>query len=250
MRILVTDDDPDVVAFISAALQREGHAVDTAASGQDALWAASEAPYDAIVLDINIPLPDGVEVCAQLRAKQNWTPILLLTGRGDISDRVRGLDAGADDYLVKPFAVAELRARLRALVRRGAPARPAQLCADGVVVDPAAQRVLRDGKEVHLTAREYTLLEVLVRNADTVVTRDDIVAKLWDFAAEVGSNVVDVTVRRLREKIDRPFGAASIATVRGTGYMFRSTASRRDSDSRLPALPSADPAADVVPPVR
>jgi two-component system OmpR family response regulator len=222
MRILVVDDDPDVVAFVSAALQREGHAVDRAATGQDALWLAREAPYDAIVLDINIPSPDGVEVCAQLRAQQNWTPILLLTGRADISDRVRGLDAGADDYLVKPFAVAELRARLRALVRRGAPARPALLRAGDVVVDPAAQRVLRDGQEVHLTAREYTLLEMLVRNADTVVTRDDIVAKLWDFAAEVGSNVVDVTVRRLREKIDRPFGVASIVTSRGTGYMFRS----------------------------
>ena len=132
-------------------------------TGQDALWLAGEAPYDVIVLDINIPSPDGVEVCAQLRAQQNWTPILLLTGRGDVSDRVRGLDAGADDYLVKPFAVAELRARLRALVRRGAPARPALLCAGDVVVDPAAQRVLRDGQEVCLTAREYTLLEMLVR---------------------------------------------------------------------------------------
>jgi two-component system, OmpR family, response regulator len=222
VRILVVDDDPDVVGFVSTALQREGHAVDTAATGQDALWLAREAPYDAIVLDINIPSPNGVEVCAQLRAERNWTPILLLTGRGDVSDRVRGLDAGADDYLVKPFAVAELRARLRAIVRRGAPARPALLVAGDVVVDPAAQRVLRDGTEVRLTAREYALLEVLVRNADIVVTRDDIVAKLWDFAAEVESNVVDVTMRRLREKIDRPFGAASIVTVRGTGYMFRS----------------------------
>ncbi|MBV9098808.1 MAG: response regulator transcription factor [Frankiaceae bacterium] len=222
MRILVIDDDPDVVAFVSAALQREGHAIDSAATGQDALWLAGEAPYDAIVLDINIPSPDGVEVCARLRAQQNWTPILLLTGRSDVSDRVRGLDAGADDYLVKPFAVAELRARLRALVRRGAPARPALLRAGDVVVDPAAKRVERSGKEVHLTAREYTLLEMLVRNADTVVTRDDIVGKLWDFAADVSPNVVDVTVRRLREKIDRPFGAESIATVRGTGYVFRS----------------------------
>jgi len=222
VRILVIDDDPDVVAFVSAALQREGHAIDSAATGQDALWLAGEAPYDAIVLDINIPSPDGVEVCARLRAQQNWTPILLLTGRSDVSDRVRGLDAGADDYLVKPFAVAELRARLRALVRRGAPARPALLRAGDVVVDPAAKRVERSGKEVHLTAREYTLLEMLVRNADTVVTRDDIVGKLWDFAADVSPNVVDVTVRRLREKIDRPFGAESIATVRGTGYVFRS----------------------------
>ncbi|MBV9485369.1 MAG: response regulator transcription factor [Frankiaceae bacterium] len=222
MRILIVDDDPDVVAFVSAALQREGHAVDTAATGDDALWLAREAPFDAIVLDINIPSLDGVEVCTQLREQQNWTPILLLTGRAEVSDRVRGLDAGADDYLVKPFAVAELRARLRALVRRGAPARPALLCAGDVVIDPAAHRVQRCGQEVHLTAREYTLLEVLVRNADAVVTRDDIVAKLWDFAAEVGSNVVDVTVRRLREKIDRPFGAASIATVRGSGYIFRS----------------------------
>jgi two-component system OmpR family response regulator len=222
VRILVVDDDPDVIDFVSAALQRDGHAVDTAATGKDALWIAGEVPYDTIVLDINIPLPDGVEVCARLRGRQIWTPILLLTGRGDVSDRVRGLDAGADDYLLKPFAVAELRARLRALVRRGAPARPALLVAGGVVVDPAAQHVLRDGQEVRLTVREYALLELLVRNADAVVTRDDIVAKLWDFAAEVGPNVVDVTVRRLREKIDRPFGSESVVTVRGSGYMFRS----------------------------
>ena len=222
MRILVVDDDLSISGLLSTALQREGHAVDTAATGEDALWLACEAPYDAIVLDINIPSPDGVEVCAQLRAKENWTPILLLTGRGDVTDRVRGLDAGADDYLLKPFAVAEVRARLRALVRRGAPARPALLVAGNVVVDPASRHVLRDGQEVRLTAREYALLEVLVRNADSVVTRDDIVAKLWDFAAEVGSNVIDVTVRRLRDKIDRPFGTSSLVTVRGTGYMFRS----------------------------
>lgn len=224
MRVLVVDDDPDVVGLVSAALQREGHAVDAASNGEDALWLAREAPYDAIVLDVNMPSPDGVETCAQLRAQQIWTPVLLLTGRGEVSDRVRGLDAGADDYLVKPFAVAELRARLRALVRRGAQPRPARLVAGDVVVDPAAQRVLRDGREVRLTAREYALLEVLVRNADAVVTREDIVAKLWDFAADVGSNVVDVTVRRLRDKIDRPFGRSSIVTVRGTGYMFRSQA--------------------------
>lgn len=222
MRILVADDDPDVVQLIAAVFNRLGHAVDAAATGDEALWLAREAPYDAIVLDINMPPPDGVEVTSRLRAEGNWTPVLLLTARGDIGDRVRGLDAGADDYMPKPFAIAELRARLRALVRRGAPERPAVVSAAGVAIDPAAHRATRDGIDLQLTRREYALLDLLVRNADAVVERGEIVEKLWDFAAEVGSNVVDVTVRRLREKVDRPFGSDSIKTVRGVGYMFAS----------------------------
>jgi two-component system, OmpR family, response regulator len=221
MRILVVDDDPDLVRLITRLLERLGHAVDTAGNGDDALWLASEAPYDVIVLDINMPAPDGVEVTRRLRATDNWTPILLLTARGDVDDRVRGLDAGADDYMAKPFAVAELRARLRALNRRGAPARPPQVSVSGLELDPASRSVTREGTDLRLTRREYALLELLVRNAGTVVTRDQIVAKIWDFASEVGSNVVDVTVRRLRGKVDRPFGTHSIVTVRGVGYMLR-----------------------------
>ncbi len=220
MRILVADDDPGVVGLVQAALQRDGHAVDVVGSGADALWLASEAPYDALVLDVNMPAPSGIAACRMLRADENWTPVLLLTAEDEVSTRVDGLDAGADDYLVKPFAVTELRARLRAITRRGARERPAVITAGDVVVDPAARTVTRQGVAVPVTAREYALLELLVRNAGTVVTRDDIVGNLWDFAADVGSNVVDVTVRRLREKVDRPFGQTSIRTVRGFGYSF------------------------------
>jgi two-component system, OmpR family, response regulator len=224
MRVLVVDDDPDLIRLMTTALQREGHAVDPARSGREAIWMAREAPYDVIVLDINMPPPDGVAVVRTLRQQENWTPILLLTGRGDVDDRVRGLDAGADDYLLKPFAIVELRARLRALVRRGQPARPTVLEVRDVVIDPAARTVTRGGVDIVLTRREYALLELLARNAGSVVSRDDITAKLWDFASEVGSNVVDVTVRRLREKIDRPFGTDDVLTVRGVGYMLRDDA--------------------------
>ena len=224
MRVLVVDDDPDLLRVMSAALNREGHAVDIAHDGAEALWMAREAPYDVIVLDINLPAPDGVEVVRTLREDDNWTPILLLTGRGDVSDRVRGLDAGADDYMLKPFAIAELRARLRALVRRGQPARPSLLTVGDIVIDPAARTVFKGVIEIVLTRREFALLELLARHVDEVVTREDITAKLWDFAAEVGSNVVDVTVRRLRDKIDRPFGTDHVTTARGVGYMLRAEA--------------------------
>lgn len=221
MHVLVGDDDPELLRLMSSALQREGHAVDTAASGQDALWLAAEVPYDVLVLDINMPPPDGVEVVRRLRQQENWTPVLLLTGRGEVADRVRGLDAGADDYLLKPFAVEELRARLRALVRRGSPARPTVLHVGGLTIDPAARSVTRNGVTILLTRREYALLELLARNAGQVVSRPDITAKLWDFASDVGSNVVDVTLRRLREKVDKPFGTEDLVTVRGVGYMLR-----------------------------
>jgi two-component system, OmpR family, response regulator len=221
LRVLLVDDDPDLVKLMASALRREGYTVDTALNGRQALWLAGEAPYDAIVLDIGMPPPDGIEVLRQLRHGENWIPVLLVTGRDDVDDRVRGLDAGADDYLVKPFALAELSARLRALARRGQPPRPAVLAAGGVVLDPASRTVTMDATEVELTRREYALLELLVRNAGSVVSRDDITAKLWDFASDVTSNVVDVTVRRLREKIDRPFGSNQIESIRGVGYIFR-----------------------------
>jgi two-component system OmpR family response regulator len=220
MRVLVADDDPGVVRLLTAALDRERHVVDIAATGVDALWHAQEIDYDAIILDVNLPPPDGLEICRRLRAQEVWTPILVLTGMSGTGDRVTGLDAGADDYLVKPFAVAELHARLRAITRRGTPRRPTVLTAGDLVIDPAARSVCRQGHPVPLTPREYALVELLVRRQGTVVTRDEILTKLWDFAFEPGSNVVDVTVRRLRQKLDHPFNTSTIAAVRGVGYIF------------------------------
>ncbi len=220
MRILVTDDDPGVLSLVARALRKEGHVVDPVATGTEALWHAAENAYDAVVLDVGMPPPDGIEVVRRLRAAHVWTPILLLTAHGTTDDRVRGLDAGADDYLTKPFAVEELRARLRAIVRRGAQPRPAVLAVGDLVVDPASRTAARQGDPLPLTPREYELLELLARHAGTVVSRSEIRDALWDFAFEPESNVVEVTVRRLRDKVDRPYGGHSIRTVRGAGYLL------------------------------
>jgi two-component system, OmpR family, response regulator len=220
MRVLVADDDPGILKVVGTALGRAGHVVDTCLTGTDALWHATEGDYDVILLDVDIPSPNGFEVCRQLREREVWTPVLLLTGRLDTEDRVFGLDVGADDYLVKPFALDELQARMRALVRRGASPRPSVVVAGDVELDPATHVVRRGGEPINLTPREFDLLELLIRREGAVVTRDEIVTKLWDFASESGSNVVDVTVRRLRQKVDAPFGRASIESVRGVGYRF------------------------------
>jgi len=222
--VLVVEDEAKMATLVRRALEREGYAVDGADNGADGLWLASENAYDAIVLDVMIPPPDGFEVCRQLRRQGRWAPVLLLTARDGVDDRVTGLDAGADDYLAKPFSFAELAARLRALTRRGAVPRPVELHAGDLALDPATHRVTRAGTEVELSPKEFALLELFMRRPGEVLTRTDILEHTWDFAYDGTSNVVDVYVRYLREKIDRPFERDSIETVRGVGYRLRSDA--------------------------
>jgi two-component system OmpR family response regulator len=221
VRVLVVEDDVKMASVLKRGLEREGYAIDVAGSGEQALWAGREFPYDAVVLDAMIPAPDGFEVCRRWRQGGRWMPVLVLTARDAVEDRVRGLDAGADDYLTKPFALAELFARLRALLRRGTAERPAVLQAGDLALDPAARRVTRGEAEVALSAKEFALLELLLRHAGDVMTRTEILDHVWDFAYDGTSNVVDVYVRYLREKVDRPFGRHAIETVRGAGYRLR-----------------------------
>lgn len=222
MHLLVVDDEPKVVGLLKRALERDGHTLEVATTGEDALFAAREANYDALILDVMIPAPDGLEVCRTLRKDGDWTPVLLLTGRGAIEDRVTGLDAGADDYLPKPFSLTELSARLRAITRRSEHSEAEVLQVGDILLDPAGHRVTRDGTSVDLTPKEFALLELFMRRRGEVLSRSAILDHVWDFAYEGGSNVVDVYVRYLRDKVDRPFGERSIETVRGVGYRFRS----------------------------
>jgi two-component system OmpR family response regulator len=222
MRVLVVEDEVKMASLVKRALEREGYAVDVAGTGTDGLWLASENDYDAVVLDVMIPPPNGFEVCRELRIRGRWAPVLLLTARDSVDDRVTGLDAGADDYLAKPFSFAELAARLRALTRRGAVPRPSVLGVGDLELDPATHRVLRGGVDIDLSPKEFALLELFLRHPDEVLTRTAILEHAWDFAYDGTSNVVDVYVRYLREKIDRPFGRQTIETVRGVGYRLRS----------------------------
>jgi two-component system, OmpR family, response regulator len=221
MRVLVVEDDVPLAAAIRRALRAEGVAADVAINGEDALWMAGATDFDGIVLDVMLPGIDGFETCRRLREAGVWAPILMLTARDAVEDRVRGLDQGADDYLVKPFSVAELLARLRALARRGHPERPAELEAGGLRLDPATRRVWRDDTEIQLSPKEFSLLETFMRRPDEVLSAYQLLEHAWDFGYENRSNVVQVYVRYLREKIDRPFGAESIETIRGAGYRLR-----------------------------
>jgi two-component system OmpR family response regulator len=214
MRILVVEDDAKLGPLLLRGLSDHGNAADLTPRGEDALWMAQAHAYDAIVLDLMLPGLDGFETCEQLRGNGVWTPVLMLTARDAIEDRVRGLDAGADDYLTKPFSVAELRARLRALVRRGAAERPAVLEVGELRFDPATRQVWREGVEITLAAKELALLELFMRRAGQVVSRYDLLEHAWDMAYENRSNVVTVHIRRLRQKI----GHDAIETVRGAGY--------------------------------
>jgi two-component system, OmpR family, response regulator len=221
MRLLVVEDDVKMAALVRRGLTEEGAAVDVARSGEDALWMAPAAAYDAIVLDVMLPGLDGFETCRRLREARVWSPVLMLTARGEVEDRVAGLDGGADDYLTKPFSFAELLARMRALTRRGLAERPTVLEVGSLRLDPATRQVWRKGVQVALSAKEFALLETFMRRPGQVLTRLDLIDHAWDYAYENRSNVVDVYVRYLRSKIDRPFGLASIETVRGAGYRLR-----------------------------
>ncbi|HEX9994090.1 MAG TPA: response regulator transcription factor [Acidimicrobiales bacterium] len=218
MRLLVVEDEPKMADLLRRALGREGYAVDVAATGEEAIWLGTEHDYDAIVLDVMIPPPDGFEVCRRLRAAERWAPVLLLTARDAVPDRVTGLDAGADDYLPKPFAIPELYARLRALTRRRPQERPTVLRSGDLELDPATHAVTRAGVPIELSPKEFALLELFLRHPGEVLTRQQILDHVWDFAYDGTSNVVDVYVRYLRDKVDRPFGRTTIETVRGRGY--------------------------------
>jgi two-component system, OmpR family, response regulator len=221
MRVLVVEDDPKMAGLLRRGLVEEGHAADVAGTGDEAIWMAQAVEYDAIVLDVMLPGRDGFEVCRQLRRDGVWSPVLMLTARDAVEDRVAGLDAGADDYLRKPFSFSELLARLRALVRRGATERPTVVEVGDLRLDPAARRVWRGDTEIQLSTKEFALLEAFARRPDEVLSRDRLLEHAWDFAYEARSNVVDVYVRYLREKIDRPFGRSTLETVRGMGYRLR-----------------------------
>jgi two-component system, OmpR family, response regulator len=221
MRALVVEDEVKMAALIRRGLVEEGYAADVARTGEEALWMARATPYDAIVLDVMLPGRNGLEVCRSLRDSGVWSPILMLTARDGVQDKVSGLDSGADDYLSKPFSFAELLARLRALTRRGPSERPAVLEVGTLRLDPATRQAWRGEAEVDLSAKEFALLETFMRNAGDVLTRLDLLEHAWDYGYENRSNVVDVYVRYLRAKIDRPFAVDSIETVRGVGYRLR-----------------------------
>jgi len=221
MRVLVVEDETRMSRLLKRGLEEEGHAVDLAADGPEGLWLATENPYSAIVLDVMLPGFDGFELCRRLRAAGVWAPVLMLTARDGVDDRVRGLDAGADDYLVKPFSLLELAARLRALARRDDRARPAVLREGDLKLDPASKRAWRGGAELRLSPKEFSLLELFLRHPGAVLTRSQILDAAWDFAYDGTSNVVDQYVTYLRKKIDVPFGRHDLETVRGMGYRLR-----------------------------
>jgi two-component system OmpR family response regulator len=221
MRILVVEDEVKMARLIRRGLREEGMSVDVTERGEDALWMAGSTEYDAIVLDVMLPGIDGFETCRRLRDDGVWSPVLLLTARDAVEDRVAGLDGGADDYLTKPFSLAELLARLRALARRGPVERPVVLEVGDLRLDPASHQVWRGETEISLSAKEFSLLEAFMRRPGELLSRFQLLEHAWDYEYENRSNVVDVYVRYLREKIDRPFGADSIETVRGAGYRLR-----------------------------
>jgi two-component system, OmpR family, response regulator len=221
MRVLIAEDEPKMAGLIHRGLEREGMAADVAADGEEALARAQATEYDAIVLDVMLPKMDGFEVCGRLREAGIWSPVLMLTARDAVRDRVAGLDRGADDYLTKPFSYAELLARLRALARRGAVERPTALSVGSLRLDPATRRAWRGGEEIDLSAKEFAVLETFMRRPGEVLSRFRLLEHAWDYEYDNRSNVVDAYVRLLRRKIDKPFGVVSIETVRGSGYRLR-----------------------------
>jgi two-component system OmpR family response regulator len=226
MRVLIVEDRVKLADLLRRALRGEGLAADVALRGEDALWMAGATRYDAIVLDVMLPGIDGIETCRRLRADGVWTPVVMLTARGQLADRVAGLDGGADDYLTKPFELAELMARLRALMRREPVPRPTVLEVGGLRLDPATRQVWRDGQAIELPAKCFSLLEVLMRHPGVARSRFDLLEGAWEGDYENRSNVVDQHIRALRDRIDRPFGLTSIETIRGIGYRLREDGGR------------------------
>ncbi len=222
MRLLIVEDEPKMARVLRRGLEEEGYAIDVSADGVDALHMATENEYDAVILDVMLPELDGVEVCRQMRERGRWAPVLMLTAKDAITDRVRGLDSGADDYLTKPFSFDELLARLRSLVRRGVRERPTVIRVGPLTMDPARRRVRHSGTDVQLSAKEYALLEYFMRHPGEVLSRTRILDHVWDYNYDGGSNVVDVYVRYLRKKIDEPFGTSLLRTIRGAGYVLDS----------------------------
>jgi len=230
VRVLVVEDDVRMAAMLQRGLAEDGYSVDVTRDGVEAVWQGTEIDYDVIVLDVMLPGLDGFGVCKQLRESGRWAPVLMLTARDGVADRIAGLDSGADDYLTKPFSFGELSARVRALLRRGAPERPAELRAGDLRLDPATRAAWRGDVELDLSAKEFALLELFLRQAGVVLTRTAILEHVWDLAYEGMSNVVDQYVGYLRRKVDRPFGVEQLETVRGAGYRLR----------REPVVVSAD----------
>jgi two-component system OmpR family response regulator len=235
MRVLIVEDELPMASAIRRGLRDVGMLADVAIKGEDALWMAGATDYDAIVLDVMLPDMDGFAICRGLRRDGVHAPVIMLTARDAIDDRVTGLNTGADDYLTKPFSFAELVARLQALARRGPIEQAPVLRAGDLRFDPAARRVWRGETEVHLSAKELALLETFMRRPDSILDRYQLLEHAWDGEYEHRSNVIDVYIRYLREKIDRPFGLDSIETVRGMGYRFRSDGGRRAVADRRPA---------------
>jgi two-component system OmpR family response regulator len=221
MRVLVAEDDVRMAAALTRGLRGEGMAVDVASTGADALDQVTCTEYDVVVLDVMLPDGDGFETCRRMRADGRWVPVIMLTARAAVEDRVKGLDSGADDYLTKPFSLAELLARIRALVRRGPVERPTELAVGSLRLDPGSREVHRGDVRVDLSAREFALLETFMRRPGQVLSQSQLLEAAWDLGYEQKSNVVEVYVRYLRQKIDRPFGLTSLETVRGTGYRLR-----------------------------
>jgi DNA-binding response OmpR family regulator len=221
MRVLVVEDEKKTASFVRKALQAENFAVDWVTNGVEALLAAAGTPFDVIVLDIMLPGRDGLSVLRQLRERKNFTPVLLLSARGEVNERVEGLNAGADDYLPKPFELAELVARVRALTRRGGENKSSVLCVADLRLDTVTRKARRRGTEIELTVREYRLLEFLMRSAGRLCGRMMILEKVWDYDFDPGTNLVDVYIRRLREKIDADFEPKLLHTVRGAGYVMK-----------------------------
>jgi DNA-binding response OmpR family regulator len=224
MRVLVVEDEKKTAAFVRKALQAEGFAVDVCHNGEEAWSAARLTPFDAIVLDIMLPGRDGLSLLRLLRERKNTTPVLLLSARGEVNERVEGLNAGADDYLAKPFVIAELVARVRALGRRGGDSRSVILRVGDLSLDTISHQAERNGAKIELTAREYRLLEFLMRSAGRICGRMAILERVWDYNFDPGSNLVDVNVMRLREKIDQNFEPKLLHTVRRLGYVIKAPA--------------------------
>jgi two-component system OmpR family response regulator len=221
MKVLIVEDELKMASLLLRGFRKNGDAADVARTGEDALWMSNAADYDAIVLDVMLPRMDGFETLRALREQGRWTPVLMLTARDAVEDRIAGLDVGADDYLTKPFSFAELLARLRAVVRRGPVERPTILEVGDLRLDPATRQAWRGTTEIELTAKEFALLEAFMRRPGEVLSRDYLLEQAWDMGYDNRSNVIAVYVNYLRDKIDRPFGASSLSTVRGAGYRLR-----------------------------